>query len=355
MATKAPYIPATTRLIWFTAAAMAILFALPRLAVLFHLQQWPRMAPGLADFGMRTLYTFLLATIFLWINLRPAPPAGRFVWHNPRRLYQKILYQVVLFLLLDIVFLRLHLSLFDPFLQEKIFRFLFNMTHILVAMLAIFLASIYRLLFRNQQMKLVNEQLRKANAESRYEVLMNQVNPHFLFNSFNTVNALIHTDQQEAIHYVNNMSDVFRYVLESSRRDLVTLQEELQFLEAYTGMLQGRYGSKLQVALDIRTEALPLLLPPMALQILVENAVKHNVISARTPLRIDIYLSDARELAVVNLLREKKQRPASTGIGLANLNQRCQYLSGRSLRIRRTEVEFFVTLPLIAHGTRVNH
>lgn len=352
---KSYQVPAKPKLVVLTAMAMAVLFTLPRLAVLRHLQQTPPVDYRIYDFLMRAFYTFLVAAAFLLLNLQHKKISLGFITYDPSSVYQKIGYNILLFIVLDVTLLRLHLSLFEPFLREKLFRFLFNMTIILEVMLAFFIAHIYRLLFYNQQARLANEHLLKVNAETRYEVLMNQVNPHFLFNSFNTVNALIHSNKQEAVNFVNNMSDVFRYVLESSKRNLVTLREELQFMQAYTEMLKGRYGNKLIVRFDISSDAERMLLPPVAIQILIENAVKHNVISTREPLQIDICLNGLSQLTVTNPLKEKKIAPHSTGIGLSNLNQRCTYLCGREITIRRTNHEFSVTIPLISPDEYINH
>lgn len=349
------HIPAKPKLVALTAMAMAVLFTLPRLALLRYLQYSPHVDLRIYDFLMRAVYTFLVTVVFLLLNLQRQKITLGPVAYDPSSIYQKIVCNILLFIILDVTLLRLHLSLFEPYLREKLFRFLFNMTFILEVMLTVFIAHIYRLLFYNQQARIANEHLLKVNAETRYEMLINQVNPHFLFNSFNTVNALIHTNKQEAIHFINNMSDVFRYVLESSKRNLVTLREEMQFMGAYTEMLKGRYGHKLIVQFDINREAECMLLPPIALQILVENAVKHNVIAAREPLKISISLDGLSGLTVANPVREKKIVAYSTGIGLSNLNQRCSYLCGREITVRKTAHEFSVTIPLITPDAYTDH
>lgn len=353
---KSYHIPAKPKLVALTAMAIAVLFTLPRLAVLRHLQNSPYIDMKLLDSLLRAVYTFLGAIAFLLLNLQQKKVSLWFITYNPASIFQKVAYNLLLLIMLDIVLLNLHLYLFGPYLlREKIFRFLFNMTLILEAMLSVLIAHIYRLLFYNQQARLTNEHLLKINAETRYEVLINQVNPHFLFNSFNTVNALIHTNQQEAIHFINNMSDVFRYVLESSKRNLVTLREEVQFMNAYTQMLKGRYGNKLTIQFNTSREAECLLLPPVAIQVLVENAVKHNVISTSKPLKIDIFIDGQAGLTVTNPIREKQVAPYSTGIGLSNLNQRCSYLCGREITVRKSAHEFSVTIPLITPDEYTDH
>jgi two-component system LytT family sensor kinase len=356
MKTIKPYIiPAKPKLVMLTAMAIAVLFSLPRLAVLRHLQNNATADLRIFEFLVRTVYAFVVAASFLLLNLQQQKVKLGYFVYDPASVYQKLCYNIVLFFLLDISFLNLHLSITEPYLREKLFRFLFNMTLILEAILAVFIAHIYRLLFYNQQIKMANEHLLKVNAETRYEMLINQVNPHFLFNSFNTVNALIDTNKQDAIHFINNMSDVFRYMLESNKRDLVTLREEMQFMHAYAGMLKGRYGNKLILHFNISPEAERMLLPPIAIQLLIENAVKHNVISARAPLIIDIFQDGPSGLTVTNPVKEKIIAPYSTGIGLSNLNQRCSYLCNSEITVRRTAREFSVTIPLITPDEYTHH
>lgn len=352
---KSYTIPAKPKLVVLTAMAIAVLFSLPRLAVLRHLQNNSVADPRIFEFLIRTVYAFIVAAAFLLLNLQQQRIKLGYLVYDPASVYQKLFYNIVLFFLLDISLLNLHLAISEPYLREKIFRFLFNMTLILEALLAVFIAHIYRLLFYNQQVKMANEHLMKVNAETRYEMLINQVNPHFLFNSFNTVNALIDTNKQDAIYFINNMSDVFRYMLESNKRNLVTLREEMQFMHAYAGMLKGRYGNKLILQFNIHPEAERMLLPPIAIQVLIENAVKHNVISARDPLRIDISLNGLSGLVVSNPVKEKKIAPYSTGIGLSNLNQRCRYLCNSEITVRRTAQEFSVTIPLIKPDEYTHH
>ncbi|MRG45807.1 hypothetical protein GFS24_11825 [Chitinophaga sp. SYP-B3965] len=317
------------QLILLSSLAITILFSIPRLALL----RFPQYE--LPDLIARAVYSFLFALLFFAINLE----------RRKIRLGVLFLLNVVLFFIADFLLLRLHLYLFEPALKERLFRFLFNVTFILEFLLIILVSYIYRLVFYNQQIRMANQVLLKTNAETKYEVLKNQVNPHFLFNSFNTINSLILRDKEEAMNFVNNMSDVFRYVLES--REMVTLEQELCMMVAYTAMLKGRHGEKIMVEIDIDDTKLQHKLPPMALQILVENAVKHNVVSARQPLRIRVSVSEQETLIVANDLQEKKVRERSTGLGLSNLNQRSKYLSNRDITIRRTDDQFIVAVPLI--------
>lgn len=340
-------IPPKKKLILISSLAITVLFSLPRALVLFQLGQ----ADFDTDFKMldsafRTVYCFLFAIVFFTVNLENRKFHAGTVHFDLDRLPHRIAVNVVLFILIDLALVRFHLAVFDPFTPERLFRFIFNLSFILEAILVILVSQIYRLLFKNYRVKIENEMLLKTNAEARYEALKNQVNPHFLFNSFNTVNSLIGDDPQKAVDYVNNMSDVFRYVLESSEKSHVTVDRELRFIEAYARMLKGRHGDKIEFVFDVHEQHLSCLMPPMALQILIENAVKHNVISKSKHLNIRIF-SENDTLAVSNKLQMKKSAEPSTGLGLHNLARRCEYLTGRELVVKRTESEFTVTIPLI--------
>lgn len=327
------------QLILLSSLAITILFSIPRLALL----RFPQYE--LPELVARTTYSFLFAILFFIINMDRRELRLGEVTINTNRFLPLLLLNAGLFFIVDLLLMRLHLYLFEPALKERLFRFLFNITFVLEFLLIVLISYIYRLVFYNQQIKMDNHVLLKTNAETRYEVLKNQVNPHFLFNSFNTINSLILRDKEAAVNFVNNMSDVFRYVLES--RETVTLEEELGMLAAYTAMLNGRHGGKIMMNMDIDNDMLSYKLPPMAVQILVENAVKHNVISARHPLHIRIFTRDNSELVVSNDLHEKKVRERSTGLGLSNLNQRSKYLSNRDIVIQRLDNRFIVTVPLI--------
>jgi two-component system, LytTR family, sensor kinase len=231
--------------------------------------------------------------------------------------------------------------------KGQFFKLLFNINMVIAFIMTVLFAQIFRLQENNYLIRLSNASLLKTNAETRFEVLKNQVNPHFLFNSLNTINSLIVTDQQAAVNFVNNMSDVYRYVLKSHEVNSIQLQEELRFITAYTNMLKGRYGDKMHIAVHVPNHFLQYRVPPMALQILIENAVKHNIASHSKPLHIRIFADSMAGLVVENNLQKRNDPELSTGVGLQNLNQRCKYLSNHPLAIQQTQTSFTVTIPLI--------
>lgn len=330
-----------------TALAITILFSLPRLAVFRHMKYSLNIDFRFYEFAARSLYSYIIAIAFLALNLR----SRKLIWgpvnYNPANIYQKVIYNMVLLAFFYVVLIPLHLALFEPYLRERLFRFFFNLHLFLEFMLTLLISHIYKLVFYNQQIKLANEALLKVNAETRYEVLMNQVNPHFLFNSFNTINALINSNKEEAIDFVNNLSDVYRYVLESSKKNLVTVAEEIGFVHIYVKMLKARYGNKLQIDFAIRDHAYDLFVPPLAIQVLIENAAKHNVISTKLPLTISVFMTDETTLTVANPIQEKLMPQPSTGIGLSNLDERYSHLSERPIVICKKDNRFMVTISLL--------
>lgn len=342
-------VPSKTKLVLLTSLAITVFVSLPRLAVW---RQLTAINPGWEvswlDFSVRALYLFLIAVLFFAINLQTRRVSIGFVTINFNRFYQRLILSILLFFIIYFLLIRFHLLLFRPFASLQVFRFLFKINMAITVTMTILFSQIFRLVFNNYQISQSNEQLLKTNAETKYEVLKNQINPHFLFNSLNTINSLILTDQQAAVQFVNNMSDVFRYVLKSSEVDMITVEEELQFIEAYINMLKGRHGNKLQVTKEVQPMHLYYRLPPMALQILIENAVKHNVVSQNKPLHIHIFSHSENQLTVSNNLQKRKITEPSTGLGLHNLNQRCKYLSNHDLVIQQTATQFSVTIPLMS-------
>jgi two-component system LytT family sensor kinase len=340
-------IPSRTNLILLTATAITVLVSLPRLFMLQRLAYGHSLGITIADILLRALYIFITSVLFFIIHLHSRTIRIGSITISGNSFWQRLPVSIILFFIIDALLLRFHKLLFRPHISAPLFKFLFNINMVITVIMTILFAQIFRLLLNNYQMRLSNASLLRTNAETKFEVLKNQVNPHFLFNSLNTINSLIVTDQQAAVNYVNNMSDVYRYVLKSHELNAIALDEELHFITAYTHMLKGRYGNKIQVDCTIPPLYRQYQVPPMALQILVENAVKHNIASHSKPLNIRIYTNDSAMLVVENNLQQRNGITPSTGVGLYNLNQRCKYLSNNHLIIQQTQTSFSVTVPLM--------
>jgi two-component system LytT family sensor kinase len=189
------------------------------------------------------------------------------------------------------------------------------------------------------------ERFRKENAEYQFEMLKLQLNPHFLFNSLNTLSSLVHEDSAKAAEFIRRLSDVYRYVLENRNKELVTLREEMDFIRAFS-FLQGlRFQGMIDFRFEVGDPSLDRKIAPMTLQLLVENAVKHNVASSKMPLWISI-ASEAEEIIVTNNLQPKEEQ-FGTGVGLKNISSRYEFLTGRKVEIYRDDHQFRVIIPLI--------
>lgn len=189
-------------------------------------------------------------------------------------------------------------------------------------------------------------ELKKTNVLSQLNSLKNQVNPHFLFNSLNSLSSLIRKNQDDAVRFVHELSGVYRYLLQTNERDLCELREELIFLNSYLHLLKTRFGNALQYSITIDETNSSFLLPPLSLQMLVENAVKHNVIATSSPLCIQIY-NEGAYVVIKNNLQKKQSKVISHGVGLSNILSQYRLITNRSIEITETEESFTVKLPLL--------
>ncbi len=203
----------------------------------------------------------------------------------------------------------------------------------------IFIVLLWQASLRREQ------KLREENLIFQNETLKSQVNPHFLFNSLNTISSLISTQPDLAERFISNLSSVYRYILENGRKDMVPLQSELNFAENFFSLHMVRDEGKIILAIDI-PDAGQYKILPVSLQILLENAIKHNIATRENPLKINVYLED-QFVAVKNNLQRKATQLKSTEIGLKNLAERAKLVTGRDTVISETSGWFIVKLPLI--------
>ncbi|MCY7359085.1 MAG: histidine kinase [Rudanella sp.] len=207
---------------------------------------------------------------------------------------------------------------------------------------------IFRYVQQLRQTQLEVEQFRKESAQAQLQVIKNQVNPHFLFNSLSVLSALISRDTAAAEEFVSKFSQVYRYVLKSPEKELVRVDEELTFTSAYIYLLEQRFGANLTVRITLSDQARRQYLVPVVLQMLIENAVKHNIVSAGKPLLVHIYDEQAEVLVVQNDLQLRTDGAhESTGLGLPNIGHRYAFLTDRPFVVERTDGRFTVKIPLL--------
>lgn len=197
-----------------------------------------------------------------------------------------------------------------------------------------------------QEQNLVNEKLRKEKVQAELNTLKAQVNPHFLFNNFNVLSGLIEEDPDKAQKFLGGLSKIYRYVLEQRNEDLTTLSEELSFAKQYMELHQTRFENNVRMEVSISEEQQKLKIPSLSLQLLLENAIKHNAFDAEQPLVIKI-TGDESSLQVSNNMKKRKQLNGTSGMGLENIRERYKLRGVEGFEVSESAGLFTVNLPLV--------
>lgn len=191
------------------------------------------------------------------------------------------------------------------------------------------------------------EKLEQLTIQHEFETLKSQVNPHFLFNCFNTLSSLISEDHKQAEIFLDELSKVYRYLLRNNENEVSTLEKEIQFIQSYYELLRTRHGDAVRLKIEIDKKYDNYLLPSLSLQMLVENAVKHNVLSKNKPLLIDIFTTAGNKLVVSNNLQPRSVKGPSNKIGLENIKAKYTLLNHSGFQVLQDNKNFSVVLPLI--------
>ncbi len=197
-----------------------------------------------------------------------------------------------------------------------------------------------------QENRVKEQKIIAGTASAKFDALKNQLDPHFLFNSLNVLTSLIEEDPYQAQKFTTSLSKVYRYVLEQKNKDLVTVDEELQFARTYVRLLKMRFEDSIVFEIPERSIDPDAKIIPLSLQLLLENAVKHNVVTSDRPLHIKVF-EEGASLVVSNNLQEKQVVKKSSGVGLTNIQQRYKILTDRKVRINKTASGFSVELPML--------
>lgn len=330
-----------------------MLFAIPILAFLVPLLFFKKsLSDGLIAY-LPEFATSLMYTTVYWFSLRAVfiTMRRRFPYYEETR--KRLLYTTIatigVFLVADKVLDWIHHATGE---HEDINGVTETDFFIASFTLAILVSVVYESIFlyaRWKETVIETERLRRENVESQLEGLRNQVNPHFLFNSLNTLTYLIPEDPQKAVQFVQMLSKVYRYILEIRDKKLIHLEEELQFLEAYNFLLKERFGENLQIDLNIPDVIKNQQIVPLSLQILFENAIKHNIISSDKPLKIEVF-TEKEHLVIQNNLQKKKQTMPSTKVGLENIRNRYAFFSAEPVQVFSDDAYFRVHLPLLKNA-----
>ena len=256
-----------------------------------------------------------------------------------------VLTLVSVYLLSDLFFALKHFVL-DVDNHNK-FVLLYFFRDIFMAIVVLIFVYVIKVFYEKQAILLENEKLMLENLQSQYQSLKNQVSPHFLFNSLTALKELIDDDPQNARKYVSHLSLMLRYTLQSNENQTVCLSEEIDSVKSYLFLIKMRFGENLKVDFKIDESYRNHRLPPMVIQTLIENAVKHNEVSKRNTLIIKLTTTENGSLVVTNTLRERITHEPGTGIGLVNLSKQYQLLSSKEITISKGEDEFKVEVPLL--------
>lgn len=200
--------------------------------------------------------------------------------------------------------------------------------------------------YAGQQIKLELEKVKSDNLGAQYELLKQQINPHFLFNSLNTLKSMAETHDEETVDFIVKLSDFYRFTLESRKLDLIKVQEEMKIVNAYLFLQKARFGEGITFTLELEKEVFQTLVPPFTLQLLVENCIKHNIVSQSKPLHIKIYNAD-NHIIIENPIQRKVSIEDSLGVGLDNIKMRYKHLLEQDIIINSDEKTFQIKLPLI--------
>jgi len=225
----------------------------------------------------------------------------------------------------------------------------FTSTIVITLIISLFMTS-RQFLVNWRQAAVDAEASKRASINAQYESLKNQVNPHFLFNSLNALTNLVYEDQDKAARFIKQLSEVYRYVLDTRDKEVVALEDEMKFLESYLFLQKIRFGENLLVEINLSTK--DKLIAPLALQLLVENAIKHNEASSENPLSIKIAEQDGYIVVENSLQRKNMPDEKSPGIGLENIKSRYKFLSNQPVVVEERDKKFIVKLPFIESDER---
>jgi LytS/YehU family sensor histidine kinase len=191
------------------------------------------------------------------------------------------------------------------------------------------------------------EELKRITAQAELQLVKSQINPHFLFNNLNVLSTLVLQNNAEANKFIEAFSKVYRYILSIHDKELVEIKMELDYIKPYIFLLEKRFSDGLSIKINIPEQFESKYIIPASLQMLIENAIKHNVVSRQKPLRIDVHVNGNNTIVVSNNLQARESVENSTEIGLSNIKKRYLLVSGREVLIDKNESEFVVTLPML--------
>jgi len=271
-----------------------------------------------------------------------------FHWINKafRRIVLQLSFTLILALVISTL-ITLFANLVNTYSEDLTTVLIYNgLIYCVVNIILMMIFEAWLFSMESSKARMKAEALEKEISQIRFDVLKNQINPHFMFNSLNVLSGLIDKDVAKAQLFIDEFSQIYRYVLETIEKPVVSLSDELSFVRSYFFLQQIRYGEALTLTVDIPADLIHLLLPPLSLQMVLENAIKHNIVNQSKPLEINIY-NDNHWLIVRNNLQPKISSNFSTGLGQKNLAKRYALIGEDKPRFMISSNHYIVQLPLI--------
>lgn len=334
----------SNRLIFIISLAFSFLVTIPKLLFLARGKNDQALNQVIDASWEDAVIRFLLLLLFSFVVLK-------FNLHWLER-FQGLIRKLI-YVSINLLIFAVWVFIFN-FIQAEIFNIyasvispkLNTVTYFFFLIVMLLISKSLQLIEKSKLDSLEKERLKKKSLQNELDALKNQINPHFLFNSLNTLTCLVREDQKAAGKFISKLSFLYRYILQSQDKELVTVKEELKVVNSYTHLIKERYRNNFKVTTQISEELTHRKIPVLALQTLLENAVKHNEISEQKPLLVEFYNEDDY-LVVANTLQMRKAAIESTQKGLNNLYVRSKLSIGKEVIILKTERHFIVKIPTL--------
>ncbi len=326
--------------------------AIPGTGILaFHLSGFAKATFHTADILLINYTSFSILSFSIWNGIALTHKILRKQLYALKQIYSRVLVSYSITIIISWIISNILLNSWNKYLQND----RFNSTSLLICqviitVISIQITSIYEIVYLNKEREselLKVERIEKLKVQAQLDALKNQIDPHFIFNSLNTLSYLISVDQGKAKFFNDTLAKVYRYILLNKEKDLVQIKEEIEFASNYFYLLKIRYQTGL--SLIIRMDNIiseDYLIPPLSLQALIENAIKHNHFSEKIPLLIEITILED-EIRVVNKKYIKKYAIHSSKIGLSNLDERYSLIINKNISVIQTQDVFTVLLPIL--------
>jgi two-component system LytT family sensor kinase len=323
----------SSKVIWGSSIALAILASIPKLF------------DGDSTFGdiIINASITLLFSIFIWYYNMYSLPKFSSQRTNTSLFNWKLLLSVIMGILVMVILVIGHQELFQ--ISKMDAPIMFELRGVLINLIVYMFLHLLFQNYQTQQMGVELERTKAVNLGAQYELLKQQVNPHFLFNSLNTLKSMVDIQDPQSSDFILKLSDFYRFTLESRKMDLIPLREELQILDSYVYLLKARFEDGFVLENQVDQRQYDSAVPPFTLQLLIENCIKHNVVSLDKPLHIKLYTEG--DFVVIENQIQLKRGVLSTGVGLDNINQRFSHLIHKEIEIEKNETIFKVKIPMI--------